>query len=45
MSDCVPNPGHWIVMAGPRQPLEGVLYIQKFLSQNVALLAVLLNQG
>ena len=45
MADRGPNPGLWMVTAGPRQPLKGVLYIQKFLSQNVALLAVLLKHN
>ena len=38
MADCGLNPDLWVVTAGPRQHLKGVLYIQKFLSQNVALL-------
>jgi len=45
MADCGPNPDLWMVTAGPRQPLKGVLYIQKFLSKNVALLAVLLKHN
>jgi len=44
MADRGPNPHLWMVTAGPRQPLKGVPYIQKFLSQNGALLAVLLRQ-
>jgi len=39
MADRGPNPDLWMVTTGPRQPLKSVLYIQKFLSQNVALLA------
>jgi len=44
MADHGPNPDLWILTAGPGQPLKGLLYTQKFLSQNLALLAVLLNQ-
>jgi len=43
MSDRGPNPDLWMVTAGPHQPLKGVFYTQKFLSQNFALLAVLLK--
>jgi len=45
MADRGPNPDLWMVTAGPRQPLKGVLYILKFLSQNVVLLAVLLKHN
>ena len=45
MADCGPNPYLWMVTTGPRQHLKGVLYTQKFLSQNVALLAVLLKHN
>ena len=45
MADRGPNPALWMVTAGPRQPLNDVLYIQKFLSQNVALLVVLLKHN
>ena len=41
MADCGPNPDLW--MAGHRQLLRGVFYTQKFLSQNFALLVVLLK--
>jgi len=41
MVDRGPNPDLWMATAGPCQPLKGVLYTQKFLSQNFALLAVL----
>ena len=43
MVDRGPNPDLWMATAGPRQPLEGVLYTQKYLSQNFSLLAVLLK--
>jgi len=43
MADRGPNPDLWMVTAGPRQPFKDVLYIQKFLSQNLALLTVLLK--
>jgi len=43
MADHDPNPGLWMATAGPRQPLKGVLLTQKFLSQNFALLVVLLK--
>jgi len=36
-----PNPDLWMVTAGPRQPLKGVFFTQRFLSQNFSLLAVL----
>ena len=32
MADRGPNPDLWMAMAGPRQPLKGVFYTQKFLS-------------
>jgi len=40
MADRGPNPDLWMVTAGPRQPHKGVFFTQKFLSQNLALLAV-----
>jgi len=43
MADRGPNPDLWLATAGPRQPLKGVFYTQKFLSQNFALLVVLLK--
>jgi len=43
MADCGLNLDLWLATAGPRQPLEGVFYTQKFLSQNFARLAVLLK--
>jgi len=43
MADRGPNPDLCMVTAGPRQPLKGVLYTLKFLSQNFAFLAVLLK--
>jgi len=43
MADRGPNPDLWMATVGPRQPLKGALYTQKFLSQNFALLAVLLK--
>jgi len=43
MADRSPNPDLWMATAGPRQPLKGVFYTLKFLSQNFALLAVLLK--
>jgi len=43
MADCGPNPDLWMVTVGPRQHLKSVLYIQKFLYQYVAHLAVLLK--
>ena len=43
MADRGLNPDLWMVTAGPRQPLKGVFYTQRFLSQNFALLAVLLK--
>jgi len=43
MADRGPNPDLWVATAGPRQPLKGVFYTQKFLSQNFALLVVLLK--
>jgi len=39
MADRGPNPNLWMVTAGPRQPLKGVFFTQKFLSQNFSLLA------
>jgi len=45
MADRGPNPHLWMVTAGPRQPLKGLFYTQKFLSQNLALLAVLLTKA
>jgi len=42
MADRGPNPDLWMATAGPRQPLKGVFYTQKFLSQNFAFLVVLL---
>jgi len=41
MADRGPNSDLWMATAGPRQPLNGVLYTQKFLSQNFVLLVVL----
>jgi len=43
MADRGPNPDLWMATAGPRQPLKDAFYTQKFLSQNFALLAVLLK--
>jgi len=43
MADRGPNPDLWAVTAGPRQPLKGIFFTQKFLSQNFSLLAVLLK--
>jgi len=43
MADRGPNPDLWMATAGPHQPLKGVFYTQKFLSQNFALLVVLLK--
>jgi len=43
MADRGPNSDLWMSTAGPRQPLKGVFYTQKFLAQNFALLAVLLK--
>ena len=43
MADRGPNPDLGMATAGPRQPLKGVFYIQKFYFQNFPLLAVLLN--
>jgi len=43
MADRGPNPDFWMATAGPRQTHEGVFYTQKFLSQNFALLAILLK--
>ena len=40
MADRDQNPDLWMATAGPRQPLKGVFYTQKFLSQNFVLLAV-----
>jgi len=36
-----PNLDLWLVMAGPCQPLKGLFNTQKFLSQNLVLLAIL----
>jgi len=44
MADLGPNPDLWMLTAGPRQPLKSLFYTQRFLSQNIALLAVLLKQ-
>jgi len=44
MADRGPNPDLWIVTGGPRQPLKGLFYTRKCLSQNLALWAVLLKQ-
>jgi len=41
MADHGPKPDLWMATAGPRQPLKGVFYTHKFLSQNFALLGVL----
>jgi len=43
MADRGPNPNLWMATTGPCQLLKGVFYIQKFLSQNFSLLAVLLK--
>jgi len=43
MADHGPNPALWVVTARPRQRLKGVFYTQKFLSQNLTFLAVLLK--
>jgi len=43
MADRGLNLDLWMTTAGPRQPLKGVFYTQKFLSQNFALLVVLLK--
>jgi len=43
MADRDPNPGLWMVTVGPCQPLKSVFYTQMFLSQNLALLALLLK--
>jgi len=43
MADRGPNPDLWMATVGPRQPLKGVFYTQKFLFQNFALLVVLLK--
>jgi len=40
MATRCPNPELWMATGGPRQPLKGVFYTQKFLSQNFALLVV-----
>jgi len=45
MADRGPNPDLCMVTAGPRQPLKEVFYTQKFLSQNFAILTVLLIQS
>jgi len=34
MTDRGSNPGLWMATVGPHQPLKGVFYTQKFLSQN-----------
>jgi len=44
MADHNLNPDLWMLTAGPRQPLKGLLYAQKFLSQNFAFLALLPKQ-
>jgi len=38
-ADSGPNPDLWMATAGPHQPLKGVFYTHKFLSQNFALFA------
>jgi len=43
MADRGPNPDLWPVKAGPHQALKRAFYSQKLLSQNLALLAVLLR--
>ena len=44
MADSGLNPDLWTVKAAPHQPVKGVFYTQRFLSKNLALLAVLLRQ-
>jgi len=44
MTDRGPNPHLWMLTAKPRQPLKGLFYTQKFSSQNLELLAILLKQ-
>jgi len=44
MADRGPNPDLWVVPAGPRQLLKRLFFTQKFLSQNLALLAMLLKK-
>jgi len=45
MAVCGLNPDLWVMTAGPRQPLKGVIYIQKILAQTVALLAMFLKHN
>jgi len=44
MADLGPNPDLWMVTCGTRPPLKGLFYTQKCLSENLALLVVLLKQ-
>jgi len=44
MADRGPNPDIWTVKAGPHQPLKEAFHTQRFVSQNLALLAVFLRQ-
>jgi len=39
-----PNPDLWMVPAGPRQLLKRLFFAQKFLSQNLVLLTMLLKK-
>jgi len=43
LADCGPNLDLWMVKSGPRQLLKVVFYTQKCLSQNLAILPVLLS--
>jgi len=44
MADRGPNPDLWMVPVGPRQLLIRLFFTQKCLSQNLALLAMLLKK-
>jgi len=43
LADRGPNPDLWMLKSGPRQLLKVVFYTQKCLSQNLAMLPVLLS--
>jgi len=43
LADRGPKPDFWMATIGTHQPLKGVCYTQKFVSQNFALLVVLLK--
>jgi len=44
MTDRGLNPGLWLVLAGPGQSPKRLFFTQKFLSQNLEFLAVLLKK-